>query len=139
MNKQIIFHPGALDEKEGQLVQMGNKCKTCGKTSFPPVELCPACSSGDVEKVPLSTEGIVFSWCVTRVPVGPFKPPFISAYIDLPEGTRVFGQIHTEPEKVKTGMKVKAVTGVVWIEKDGTEVLGYYYVPNEAENGGAIQ
>jgi uncharacterized OB-fold protein len=66
---------------------------------------------------------------VTRVPVGPYKPPIIGGYIDLPEGTRVFGQIHARVEDVKTGMKLKMETGVIWIEKDGTEVLGYYYIP----------
>ncbi len=131
MNKQIVFHPGALDEMNGMLMQMGNMCKYCGKTSFPAVELCPFCSSDDLEKVPLSTKGIVFSFSVTRVPVGPYKPPIIGAYIDLPEGTRVFGQIHANVQDVKTGMRVKMETGVLWTEKDGTEVLGYYYVPVE--------
>jgi len=40
-------------------------------------------------------------------------------------------------EEVKTGMKVKVETGVIWTEKDGTEVLGYYYVPFKPEDGGA--
>ena len=136
MSKQIIFHPGALDEKDGKLVQTGNKCKDCGKTSYPAVELCPFCSSENVEKVPLSTVGTLFSFSVTRVPVGSYKPPIIGGYIDLPEGTRVFGQIRANVKDVKTGMKVKVETGVIWTEKDGKEVLGYYYVPCEAECGG---
>lgn len=139
MSKQITFHPGVLDEREGRLIQMGNKCNRCGKTSFPVVELCPACSSGDLEKVSLGTEGTVFSYSITRVPVGPYKPPIIGAYIDLPEGTRIFGQIRTELEKVRIGMKVRMETGVIWTEKDGTEVLGYYYVPIEAGSGGGSQ
>jgi len=137
MSKQIIFYPGALDEKDGRLVQMGNKCRDCGKTSYPAVELCPFCSSENKDKVPLSTVGTLFSFSVTRVPVGPFKPPIIGGYIDLPEGTRLFGQIHAKVEEVKTGMKVKVETGVIWTEKDGTEVLGYYYVPFKPEDGGA--
>jgi len=136
MCNKMIFHPGALDEKDGKLIQMGNKCNDCGKTSFPAVELCPFCSSDKVEKVPLSTEGTVFSYSVTRVPVGPFKPPIIGAYINLPEGTRVFGQIHANEEEVKAGMKVRVETGILWTEKDGTEVLGYYYVPCEEKCGG---
>jgi uncharacterized OB-fold protein len=137
MNNQIIFYPGALDEKDGKFIQMGNKCKSCGKTSFPAVELCPFCCSDNGEKVPLSTVGTVFSFSVTRVPVGPYKPPIIGAYIDLPEGTRVFGQLHANEEELKTGMQVKVETGVLWTEKDGTEVLGYYYVPVETKHGGA--
>lgn len=137
MNNQIVFPPGALDQKDGRFIQIGNKCKSCGKISFPVVELCPFCSSDNGEKVPLSTVGTVFSFSVTRVPVGPFKPPIIGAYIDLPEGTRVFGQIHANVEELKIGMKVKVETGVLWTEKDGTEVLSYYYVPAEPNDGGA--
>lgn len=135
-SKQKLFYPGALDEKDGRLLQMGNKCQDCGKTSYPPVELCPFCSSERVEKVPLSTEGKLFSFSVTRIPVGRFKPPIIGGYIDLPEGTRVFGQIQAEVGDVKTGMKVKVKTGVLWTGKDGMDVVGYYYVPCEAECGG---
>jgi len=137
MGKQVVFYPGALDEKEGKLVQMGNRCRDCGKTSYPVMELCPFCSSEHLEKTPLSTVGTLFSFSVTRVPVGPFKPPIIGGYIDLPEGTRVFGQIRAKVEDVKTGMKMKVKTGVLWTEKDGTEFLGCYYEPCEAESGGA--
>lgn len=137
MSTQIIFHPGALEENDGKLIQMGNKCNHCEKTSFPALELCPFCSSKNGEKVPLSTVGTVFSYSVTRVPVGPYKPPFICAYINLPEGTRVFGQIHANEKDLETGMNVKVETGVIWTEKDGTEVIGYYYVPCLAESEGA--
>jgi len=136
MSEPIIFHPGALDEKEGRLVQMGNKCMECGKTSYPAVELCPFCSSEMVEKTPLNTVGTLFSFSVTRVPVGPYKPPIIGGYVDLPEGIRVFGQIHANMEDVKTGMQVKVETGILWTEKDGTEVYGYYYVPCKGTCGG---
>ncbi|MFH2011154.1 MAG: OB-fold domain-containing protein [Pseudomonadota bacterium] len=137
MSNQIIFHSGALEEKDGALVQIGYKCHSCGKTSFPVFELCPFCSSDKGEKLPLSSVGTLFSFSVTRVPVGPYKPPIIAGYIDLPEGTRVFGQIHANIENVRTGMQLKVETGVVWTEKDGTEVIGYYYVPCEKECGGA--
>ncbi len=137
MSQQNIFYPGALEEKGGRLVQMGNKCRDCGKTFYPAVELCPFCSSEQVEKVPLSPVGTLFSFSVTRVPVGRFKPPIIGGYIDLPEGTRLFGQIRADLKDVRIGMRVKVETGVLWTEKDGMEVLGYYYVPCEAEGGGA--
>jgi len=137
MSNQIIFHPGALDEKDGKFIQIGNKCKDCGKTTFPVMELCQFCSSENVEKIPLSTIGTLFSFSVTRVPVGHYKPPIIGGYVDLPEGTRVFGQIHAKVEDVKTGMNVKVETGIIWTEKDGTKVLGYYYVPCKENFGGA--
>lgn len=137
MSNEVIFHPGALEREGDDLVQIGFKCDDCGKTSYPVYELCPFCSSENGKKTKLSDTGILFSYSITRVSVGPFKPPIIAGYIDLPEGVRVFGQIHTEIEKVKTGMRLKVETGMKWTEKDGTEVIAYYYTPCEREEGGA--
>lgn len=131
MSEKIIFYPGTLEEVDGKLIQTGNKCKTCGKVSFPKTELCPFCAGEDLEKVPLSEEGTVFSHSVTRMPVGHYQPPTIGAYVDLPEGTRVYGQIHADEKDVKNGMKVKVHVGSIWTEADGTEVYGYYYEPSE--------
>jgi uncharacterized protein len=135
MSEQYIFFKGALDEVDGKLVQMGHKCKDCDKTSYPAVERCIFCGSENVQKVNLSEIGTVFTHSITRVPVGPFKPPFIGAYIDLPEGARVFGQIHAGIDEVKDGMKVKVETGVIWTDKDGKEATGFFYVPYK--DGGA--
>ncbi|SMC89637.1 Uncharacterized OB-fold protein, contains Zn-ribbon domain [Desulfocicer vacuolatum DSM 3385] len=137
MRNEVIFHSEALEKEGNTLVQMGFRCDACGKTSYPVYELCPFCSSGEGSKTPLSNTGTLFSYSVTRVPVGPFKPPIIAGYIDLPEGTRVFGQIRADVKAVKTGMSLKVETGTIWTEKDGTEVIGYYYTPCGKEKGGA--
>ena len=137
MSEQVFFHPGALEEQDGALVQMGFKCDSCGKTTFPVYELCSFCSSEAGKRVPLSKTGTLFSYTVTRVPVGPYKPPIVAGYIDLPEGVRIFGQIHADFEDVKSGMRLKMETGTIWTEKDGTAVTGYYYTPYETEDGGA--
>ncbi len=133
----IIFHPGVMEERNGRWVQIGRKCRSCGKTSFPVTELCPFCSSENGEMVSLSPTGTLFSFSITRVPVGPYKPPIVAGFIDLPEGTRIFGQIHAAPDEIKTGILMTMKTGVLWTEKDGTEVMGYYYVPIRTDVGGA--
>jgi len=133
----IIFHPGVMEERNGRWVQIGRKCSSCGKTSFPVTELCPFCSSENGQMVSLSRMGTLFSFSITRVPVGPYKPPIVAGFIDLPEGTRIFGQIHAAPDEIKTGMLMTMKTGVLWTEKDGTEVMGYYYEPIKTDVGGA--
>ncbi len=115
---------------------MGKKCNSCEKTSFPVFALCPFCSSENGEKVTLSKIGTLFSYSITRVPVGPYPPPIIAGYVDLPEGTRIFSQIHVNVDEIQIGMKLILKTGAVWTEKDGTEVMGYYYVPYNAQGGG---
>ena len=136
MNNQTIFHQGALEERDGRLVQIGRKCLSCGKSAFPATELCPFCSSENGEKLSLSRTGTLFSFSITRVPVGPYKPPIITGYIDLPEGIRVFGQIRADVGEIKTGLHLSMKTGVLWTEKDGTEVIGYYYAPCSEGRGG---
>jgi uncharacterized OB-fold protein len=137
MGNEKIFHSGALEIEGDSLIQMGFRCNSCGKTSFPVYELCPFCSSGNGTKTPLSKTGKLFSYSITQVPVGPYKPPIIAGYIDLPEGVRVFGQIRAHADDIKTGMRLKMETGTIWVEKDGTEVAGYYYTPCGEEEGGA--
>jgi len=41
------------------------------------------------------------------------------------------------PDEIKTGILMTMKTGVLWTEKDGTEVMGYYYVPIRTDVGGA--
>lgn len=137
MSNQIVFYSGVLEQRDGEFVQIGKKCKSCGKVSFPVSELCRFCSFEDGEKIPLSKQGTLFSYTVTRVPVGPYKPPFITGYIDLPEGVRVFGQIHADVEKINIGVQLRMQTGILWAEKDGTPVIGYFYVPCASAFGGA--
>jgi uncharacterized OB-fold protein len=132
---QTIFHPGALEEAEGRLVQFGNRCEKCGRTSFPASERCPFCGSSSLVKSPLSEEGRVFSYSITRVPVGPYTPPVVGAYIDLPEGVRLFAQIRAKEEELKSGMSVIVKTGPIWTEGDGREVLGYWYEPVQKDGG----
>ena len=131
-----LIHTGALGIIDGKLVQTGKKCNCCGKISYPVMELCPYCGADDSEVVALSEKGTVYSHSITRPNVGPYKGPFVNGYIDLPEDVRVFGMIHVDDlESVTNGMQVKVETGVVYTEPDGTEVLGYYYVPAPVKGG----
>jgi uncharacterized OB-fold protein len=65
---------------------LASKCTNCGKLHFPPQRLCSSCFSWEeMEEMPLSRRGRIFSWTVSYMmgehPIG---------YIDLPEGIRVF-------------------------------------------------
>jgi len=66
----------------------GSACRACGSHVFPAIESCPTCSSVDVERVALPTEGTVWSWTTQHfAPKPPFKTdefiPFSIGYIDL--------------------------------------------------------
>ena len=91
---------------------IGSKCSECGKTSYPPRNICPYCGSRRQEKVDLPRRGKVLSYTVIRTPPRDFLEysPFIVALIELEDGTRVLSQLtDVEPDEVSTGMAVEAV------------------------------
>ena len=45
-----------------------NKCKGCGKISFPPRLVCDACGSKEFESVKLAETGKVITFTIIRVP-----------------------------------------------------------------------
>jgi uncharacterized OB-fold protein len=66
----------------------GSACRFCGSHVFPAMVSCPTCSSVDVERVALPTQGTVWSWTTQHfAPKPPFRTdefaPFSIGYIDL--------------------------------------------------------
>ena len=70
------------------VVLAGSMCEACGAHVFPAMDSCPTCSSLDVTKVGLPTEGTVWSWTTQHfAPKPPFRTdefaPFSIGYVDL--------------------------------------------------------
>jgi len=131
MPEKVLFYKGALEEADGTWKLMGNHCKDCGKTTYPRMERCAFCGSLNHEPVELSKTGTIYSFHTVRVPVGPYAPPIIGGLIDLPEGVRLYSQVHAPDGSIKAGMKLKMELGTLYTQKDGTEVFGFYYVPDK--------
>ena len=66
------------DESGGPAVLVGQRCRQCQVYVFGPAIFCQACSSGDLESVELSRQGILYSFTVVRVPPAgwPGKVPY---------------------------------------------------------------
>ena len=133
MAAQNMFFSGVLEELNGRMNLVGSKCECCGKISFPAAELCMFCGEDSHKKVTLSETGKLYSYSVTKVPVGPFTPPIITGFVDLKEGVRIFGQIHAGEAEIKEGMEMSIRYGTLYIDREGTDVTGYWFVP---VNGG---
>ena len=88
-------------------------CKSCGRYRFPPQHLCPNCWSEDVEWLPVSGKGEVYTFAIARQAIRPDwrdKVPYVVALVQLDEGPKIFSNvIDCAPENVEIGMKV-AVT-----------------------------
>ena len=89
-----------MDEEHPQL--LGSRCSSCGARFFPKASACrnPECGRGELEEVPLSRTGRVWSYTDNRyqppppyISPDPFEPYAIAAVELADERMVVLGQI----------------------------------------------
>jgi hypothetical protein len=87
------------------------RCNDTGRHFFPPRGVSPFTLSPNVELVPASGQGVVYSFTVMRT-----KEPYIPAMVELAEGPRIFTNlVDVAPEAVRIGMAVK----LAWTPTEG--------------------
>lgn len=94
---------------------MGTRCPSCNKVYAPARPFCMHCAAALEEWVEVSNEGELLTYAVVSKghPYQPRNAPFVLGVIQL-EGsdsaiTHLLGGIDPDPDKVRIGMKVKAV------------------------------
>ncbi len=103
-----VFFDGA---NEGKL--MLPRCTTCNKVHFYPRVICPYCHSSQIEWFEASGTGFIHTYAVQHRAFGGWadEAPFVTAYIDLAEGDRIFtvlrGVDPEKPEEIEIGAKVQ--------------------------------
>ncbi len=91
------------------------RCKQDGTLIWYPKPFCPTCASTDVEWVPASGRGTVYSFTVNRRGVADLRDyreagVYVLAYVELDEGPRMMTNIvDCDPDTVKIGQKVEVV------------------------------
>ncbi len=109
--EQYITKPFWDGAKEGKL--MLPRCTTCNKVHFYPRAICPFCHSTNLEWIEASGEGYVHTFAVQHRAFGGWaeETPFVTAYIDMKEGDRIFtvlrGVDPNAPDLAWIGRKVK--------------------------------
>lgn len=89
-----------------------------GRSFFHPRVAAPGTGNTDLEWVPASGAGTVYSTSTVRQ--RPPKPDYNIALIDLEEGPRMMSRVEgVSPEDVKIGMRVRAQI----INKDGAPLV----------------
>ncbi|MHA1722263.1 MAG: Zn-ribbon domain-containing OB-fold protein [Candidatus Baldrarchaeia archaeon] len=112
---------------------IGSKCTNCGRTYFPPRNVCRECGSKRMEEVKLSERGKVITWAVIYDPPRGFEKyvPYIIAIVELDDGTRIMTQItDCEPDEIRIGTRVYAVFRKIREEgESGIIYYGYKFKP----------
>jgi uncharacterized protein len=116
---------------------IGSKCPRCGTYVFPPrANNCPnpGCDGGQLEQVPLSRRGTLWSYTENRYAPPPPYPapdpfePFAVAAVELAdEGLIVLGKVvdGTLAADLKVGMAMELTTMPLFTEDDGVERIVY--------------
>jgi uncharacterized protein len=114
---------------------LGARCTACRATWFPRLsDSCPnpACTGDDVEQVPLSRRGTVWSYTDARYqPPPPYIPPsddhqpFALAAVELPEGLTVLGQLAQGygVDDVRVGSQVELVVEPLYTDDSGERLI----------------
>ena len=126
--QRVPLRKGYFTEEDGGRL-IGNKCKSCGQNFFPPRERCFNCFSLEMEPLKISQIGRLYTYTIVRMPVAKYQPPLALAWVEFPEGVRVFSQIKDwENTQLKVGMPMKVVLDTLWTEPE-KEVYGYKFTP----------
>jgi uncharacterized OB-fold protein len=108
----------------------GSRCKACGEISFPPRKVCSKCFSEELEAIPLSSRGKLYTYTIIGYPPPGLPAPYMIGYVDLPEGVRVFSIITDWDQKnLKVGTDVELTIGKFKDDKDGNEILTHKFSP----------
>jgi uncharacterized OB-fold protein len=88
-------------------------CSSCALKWFPPTPACPRCGCSEVELVPASGRGTVYSWVVVHRALSPAfagAVPYVVLAVALEAGGRMFGLLrgsHEDP-RLAAGARVSA-------------------------------
>ena len=126
MKEKVFFREDLIKEKPNGAALVGNRCKKCGSVFFPKADFCNHCMGADMEEAELSRRGILYSYTVTRVPVGKFPVPHAVGMITLPQDkVRIVAPLVLE-EEYKVGSEVEMEIAPLWEEEERV-VMGYKF------------
>ncbi len=127
------WSPSPLETESAQLV--GGRCLSCSKVFFPRFSVCPGCAWREpMAKVRLSDRGTLYSYSVIHVNTPGFKAPYAVAYVDLPEGPRVFGHLDGwENGPIPLDSPVEIYAGSIGKDRDGESLISVRFRPLPSE------
>lgn len=110
----------------------GSRCKSCRSVFFPKQKHCVNCYKSEMEEIPLSKKGILYTYTVVRYAPKGFRTPYAIGYVQLPEGVRIFSQLtDCEPfeEKLRLGMQVEMIMDELFVDKEGIANISFKFKP----------
>jgi uncharacterized OB-fold protein len=132
--REGLFRIPPSQNQEAQLI--GSKCRICGKIFFPSRRVCGSCFNEDLDEVPLSRRGKLYTYTVVWSPAAGMKSPYAIGYVDLPEGVRVFSLLTEWQDMLDLDIDVELVIDKLGEDEEGNEIVVYKFRP--CKGGGKI-
>ena len=112
---------------------LGMRCLKCTVCVFGDAIFCQACSSDQLETVDLSSNGVLFSYTIVRVPPDgwPGPVPYVLGEVELPEGPHVLAEvIGMEHADLQIGQEVRLALEPVQSGESGPTLMVYKWAPS---------
>ena len=117
---------------------MGTKCHDCGEVFFGEVIACEQCQSENLESIPLSRTGKLYSNTINwNKPPGDYKGPepfesFAVGLVELPEGIIVLSALtDCDFDKLKANMDLELSIEKLYEDEEGNTVITYKFRPQQ--------
>lgn len=112
---------------------IGQKCTHCGALYLSRRLACSKCTAtGPFNEVRLSATGKLWVYSIVHQSAPGIPTPYIAGIVDLPEGVSVRCTIieaEPNPQRLQFGMPVEMVTKKVREDKDGNDVIAFFFRP----------
>jgi uncharacterized OB-fold protein len=112
---------------------IAKKCAACGAVYLGRRVACSKCSAtGPFNEIRLSDKGSLWVYSIVYQSAPGIPTPYVAAIVDLPEGASVrctLIDVEPNPDKLPFGMPVEMVTKKVREDKDGNDVIAFFFRP----------
>lgn len=119
--------------EQGDPHLVGHRCAACGAVYLGTRIACSKClARGPFEEIALSKRGTVWVWSIVHQSFPGVPVPYVVAVVDLPEGVAVRANlidVEPTPEALRFGMPVEMVTAVSQQDRQGNDVVAFYFRP----------
>jgi uncharacterized OB-fold protein len=112
----------------------GLRCGACGATYLKSGRVaCAKCGTArELEEIPLSDRGTLWVYSIVHQSLPGVPTPYVTAIVDLPEQVAVrctLVDVAPDPAKLRFGMPVQLVTRTVRQDKEGNDVVAFFFKP----------
>lgn len=112
----------------------GLRCQRCGATYLRSGRVaCAKCgATGDLAPLRLSDRGAVWVYSIVHQSAPGIPVPYVAAIVDLPEQVSVrctLVGVEPDPAQLPYGLPVRMITRAVRTDKEGREVIAFFFTP----------